>query len=146
MFFSKFLFYRKMSNLKLLNSFISDEPKGYPHCGATMIDACHLISAGHCVRKCEEPSYVVLNGYDLKRRENEIPLKIRHIQRHPNSANSESGLSYDVALITLEQCFDQFPSKLGYICLPTESSDSINEQDQALIIGWGFANETTIPR
>ena len=89
---------------------------------------------------------MVLNGYDLGKRENEIPLKIRHIQRHPNSANSESGLSYDVALITLEQCFNQLPSKLGYICLPTESSDSINEQDQALIIGWGFANETTIPR
>ena len=104
-----------------------------------------MITAGHCAGECDEPKFVVLNGYDLRKRDQEIAIKVKTIQRHPEF-NLGNGLSYDVALVTLSQCIAEGATTLGFMCLPTDPADVIEENDLALIAGWGFVNETTLPR
>lgn len=105
-------------------------------CGATVITARHIVTAGHCVSKYGSSFYSVRVGDHMTDiadpGEREIPVKRLHI--HPEFRKLHTS-NNDIAIVELQQPIE-FNQMVQPICLPSAGA-MYREGAQCAISGWG---------
>lgn len=105
-------------------------------CGATVISAHHVITAGHCVSKYSPSYYSVRVGDHLTDsvdpEEREILVKKVHVHKHFRKLHTSNN---DIAIVELQKPI-VFSKMVQPICLPAANA-LYNEGETCTISGWG---------
>jgi len=112
------------------------EPRQF--CGGSLIDACHVLTAAHCIdgySKFDVANLVVyLGAHNIKT--NEVERTSHKVVRLIKHKGFDQGtLHNDVAILTLANCANVQSQYIQPICLPT--GDNSFEGNKVIVAGWG---------
>ncbi|KOC66381.1 Trypsin-1 [Habropoda laboriosa] len=112
----------------------------YSHsCGGSILDAKHILTAGHCVMKVGK-SRVVAGKYELNKEES--TQQVVNVAKSIVHSGYKGGVAqHDIAILVLAQPL-KLNSAVQPIKLPTQGQ---KQTGQAVLSGWGSTSKSTVP-